>query len=83
MAELIAKYFDSSSARYVFKKHAFEQKIRDRRGTLPFHMSVGGKKMKYLEHFFTDDDKLKTSMDKKNFKQLDQLLDQIADFSLC
>ena len=46
-------------------------------------MSVGGKKMKYLKHFFSEEDKLKANMGKKNFRQLDQLLDQMADFSVC
>lgn len=52
----MSKYFDPSSSRYVFKEHPFEQKRRDRRGTVPFDMSVGGKKMKYLKHFFSEDD---------------------------
>ena len=66
---LLVKYFDPESERYVFKKDEFECRKRNTRTyNVSFEQSVAGKKLSYLHYFYDKDGKFDLDLDYKNAK---------------
>lgn len=83
---LLAKYYDPNSEKYVFKEYNCEEmKLRNSGNkNVEFDKSVGGKKIKFLNEFFCEeDDSLNIDLDDKSIKFMEEMLGRLADMSIC
>ena len=82
--KLLVKFFDPKSDRYVFQQNQCEIKQREAgQKDVVFNQTVAFKKITYLNQFFDNEDKLKLMVEDKNFKFLNQLMENMVDMSVC
>ena len=81
---LTSKYFDPSSEQYIFKTREYEFKKRNSGNKdVPYEQTVGAKKLKFLNQYFSDEGELKLDLADKDAKFFSQLLENIVDMNCC